>query len=166
MRWMLALAIVAACGSKSTTGSVDAAGDAVVTGTDARAGIDGAAGVVACGTATQPMTCALPQQACCDFAPGTGSDYCYAVSGGICEGGAPITCDGPEDCAGSERCCYKSTGSTCTAGPDCAPGGSGGQIMCHVGDDAPCAPNGRCCSLHVGPTSAPLGACRVGACPG
>jgi hypothetical protein len=168
MRMILAAALtLSACGSTTTgPGTVDAAHDASTTGADAR-GDAAAASAVACGTTVAPSTCALPDQACCDFAPGGGTDYCYAKVGGICEGGAPITCDGPEDCGSNQRCCLTAGGAACTAGPDCAPGGSGGEIMCHVGDNTPCAPNGVCCQLHsVGPAGdSPFGSCRVGGCP-
>jgi hypothetical protein len=132
---------------------------------DAR--LDGrGAGEVACGTVQDPLACPLPDQACCDVA--TGADHCFASPADTCVGGEAFHCDGPEDCAGAARCCYKQgSGASCTAGPDCAPGGSGGQVMCHVGDNAPCAPNGICCELGAGgpSTGSPFGACRTGACP-
>ncbi|HTJ41034.1 MAG TPA: hypothetical protein VL463_03035 [Kofleriaceae bacterium] len=169
MRWTIVIAIMAAACGGSTTGGIDAQKyDSVVTSTDAKAGIDGAPGALACGTPQAPTTCTLPTQSCCDFAPGSGTPYCFEVSGGVCEGGTPLHCDGPEDCTSGQRCCYKAgSGSTCTAGPDCAPGGSGGEIMCHVGDDTPCAPNGVCCELHgAGPSGGSVfGTCHVGACP-
>lgn len=146
--------VLAACGSGSTTGG-DARRDAI------------GAGTVACGTATAPMTCSLPDEACCEFAPGAGTDYCYPAQGGVCEGGAPMRCDGPEDCIGGESCCYSSTsaGSSCTETPTCAPGG--GQIMCHLGDDTPCGAGGVCCELGSGGPSSgsPFGTCRTGSCP-
>jgi hypothetical protein len=160
---IIAIVLVAtACGSKATTGGVDSRFDASGSGAiDAPAG----ASVVACGTPAQPTTCALPGMACCDFVPGGGTDYCYQVQGGVCEGGQPIRCDGPEDCAiAGESCCYTSSGgSMCTETPTCAPGG--GSIMCHVGDDSPCGGQ-HCCALHSGGASAGgvFGICMV-SCP-
>jgi hypothetical protein len=155
--------VLAACGSKATTGGVDARFDASGSGS---ADAPASSSVVACGSPTQPTTCALPDMACCDFAPGTGTDYCYALHGGVpCEGGEPITCDGPEDCGTGDTCCYTSTaGSSCVATSSCAPTG---EIMCHVGDDSPCGTNGRCCALHSGGPAAGgvFGTCRVGSCP-
>jgi hypothetical protein len=169
--WIVVVAVcaAAACGSNSTSGEIDARFDAAGSGAiDApKGGPDAnAAGTVACGTLTAPTTCALPAMACCDFPPGTGTDYCYTVAGGICEGGQPIRCDGPEDCMNGEGCCYNaSSGSSCTEVPTCAP--SGGQIMCHVGDDSPCGTGGHCCELHSAGASggSPFGTCHPGSCP-
>jgi hypothetical protein len=177
VRISMMLALLVGCGGGSKGGAVDAHldGDGAIIVIDSAPGaadarIDGgpAAGVVACGTLQAPTTCTLPGQACCDFTFTTGTDVCYDVAGGTCKGGTPMTCDGSEDCGAGERCCYKSgVGSSCTAGPDCAPGGSGGQIMCHLGDNAACAPNGVCCELRGGgpSTGSPFGVCRTGACP-
>jgi hypothetical protein len=164
--WIVVVTL-AACGSKSTTGSIDARLDGAAGVVDSpTGGLDGNAGVVACGTPQQPTACALPANACCDFAPGAGTPYCYAVQGGVCEGGQPIRCDGPEDCMNGEGCCYNpSGGSSCTEIPTCAP--SGGEIMCHVGDDSPCGTGGHCCELHSGGPSSgsPFGTCHPGSCP-
>jgi hypothetical protein len=148
--YAIALALIACRSSSSAT--VDA-------------GDGGTAYVVACGTAQQPMTCSLPGSACCDFAPGAGSDYCFAVAGGTCEGGVPIACDGPEDCSGGNVCCYdSSTGSSCAPPVECASGSS--AIMCHLGDDSPCGAGSHCCGLHAaGPSSGgPFGICML-SCP-
>ena len=149
--------VLAACGGRSSTGTADAP----------PGGPDGGrADVVACGTAAQPTTCALPDMACCDFAPGAGNDYCFPVAGGVCEGGAPILCDGPEDCSGGDICCYQpNTGSSCAPPVECMSGGD--AVMCHVGDTSTCDAGESCCGLHAsGPSSGgPFGICRVGSCP-
>jgi hypothetical protein len=167
--WIVVVAaLVAACGGNTPgSGSIDASLDASASAIDApKGGPDAsAAGTVACGTPQQPTTCDLPANACCDFTPGAGTPYCYAVQGGVCEGGQPIRCDGPEDCTPGHACCYDPTGgSACsTTTASC---GAGEQVMCHVGDDAPCAPNGICCPVGAGPSGdSPYGTCHVGACP-
>ena len=165
--WSVIVLMTAACGSKATTGSVDARFDASAVVIDTRPGDGGpGAGEVACGTPQAPTTCPLPGNACCDFTPGAGTDYCFSVTGGICEGGQPIHCDGPEDCQNGEGCCYNaSSGSSCTETPTCKP--SGGVIMCHVGDNTPCAANETCCELHATGASSggPFGTCHPGSCP-
>jgi hypothetical protein len=158
--WGVALA-VAACGSKATTGGVDARPDTAI----------GSAGVVACGTVQQPTTCVLSPNPvvtgaqCCDFPPGAGTDYCYAVPGGTCEGGVPIACDGPEDCTGAQSCCYTpDLDASCNDATVCV--NNGGSIMCHVGDDSPCGTSGHCCALHsVGPSSGSVFGICMTSCP-
>jgi hypothetical protein len=174
MRTLIACQLVAlafacitfGCGSPSPRGPIDAPqnhGDGAVTHTDAPmtthmdAPVSTPHGII-CGAAT----CALPAQQCCAFPTGTGASYCYAVQGGFCEGGAPLGCDGPEDCVAGQACCYNPAGpgqSSCAAASTCT--GTGGEIMCHLGDNSTCGTNGVCCPLHA----SQYGICRVGHCP-
>ncbi len=151
---VIAASAVVACGGTSTTGSFDAR-------VDGDGG--GGAGMVACGRPPEIASCALPGQTCCAFAPGTGTDQCIDVHDGVCEGGAKMACDGPEDCAASDVCCDQSTGSICTDAASCVAGG--GAIMCHGGAVSACGSGQRCCALGGGPVSSPYETCRSGICP-
>lgn len=152
---VIVLALVA-CGD-ATGGGIDAP----ATGGDAAADAAGATGTVACGL-INPMTCTAPAQACCDL-PAPSNDLCYQTVGGICEGGQPVRCDGPEDCAGAV-CCYVGGSSSCTSATACA--AASGRAMCHDGPATGCAGGEACCSPTPGPTASPYGVCTPGgACP-
>lgn len=69
-------------------------------------------------------------------------------------------CDGPEDCAPAEACCYTaSAGSVCTAANACTGGAVDRRPMCH---DGKVCGGLTCCALgKIGPWSA----CIAGPCP-
>ena len=119
-------------------------------GDDTSAGDDTAASGVPCAG----MTCPTPEQACCELPPPS-SDLCYAIQGGVCEGGHPVRCDGSEDCVAGNVCCYSAGGSYCIEGPVCR--AEGGRPMCHGTDVGACQAGEGCCP--VGPAEAGYTAC-------
>jgi len=133
-RGALILVALVACGHRDarTDGSVTQPDGAVTSGT------------VACGA----TTCATPAQACCDLPPPSG-DICYAVTGGICEGGRMLRCDGPEDCTG-QTCCWFGGNSSCATVDAC---NTEGQAMCHGTDATPCRTSEVCCEVAGTPYS-------------
>lgn len=86
------------------------------------------------------VICTVPSQACC-MTPG--ADTCIAA-GGMCEG-APLACDGPEDCGAGQDCCwFEGQGARCTSANQCGFTGAQSEPMCHV--DADCSePFPNCC---------------------
>lgn len=149
----VAALLCAACGGGATKGSGP---DAAVT-FDAPIRVDSAYGGVSCGL-SPTTTCGGSGPVCCVDNNG---DTCVAT-GDPCSG-ERMQCDGPEDCAGNEQCCYIAThGASCTERGMC---GNGDLVMCHPGATNTCGTGLMCCDIGPGPVSSPYGVCRA-ICPG
>jgi hypothetical protein len=163
-RWILraAIALTAACGSRSVEGPViDAAGDGdgpagdaifdarsdAVPGADART----FAGV-ACGIAPT-LTCTPPTSECCV----AGNDTCIMPEAACT--GERMQCDGTEDCNGGDVCCFRpGDGARCAAAAMC---NGTDVVMCHPDGPKTCVGALKCCQLGPGPTTSPYGVCRA-----
>lgn len=99
-----------------------------------------------CGTATCDTT-----QECC---VGAGGSTCVAT--GTCQTTA-FQCDGPEDCASNEVCCF-GAGGMGSGGTECKAATMCQNNACHV--DTDCAGNtSKCCALQNVQYSICLGQC-------
>ena len=151
---LLSSLVIVACGGGATKGggpdaAVDAHAIVIVDGGPDYAG-------VACGL-TPTTTCRGGDPDCC---ASNASDTCVA-STAVCNG-ERMQCDGPEDCAANEDCCFISThGAACTERGMC---GNGDLVMCHPGEST-CGAGLMCCDIGPGPTTSPYGVCRA-ICPG
>ncbi len=110
-------------------------------------GPDAALGV-ACGTAT----CTLGTQECC-VSGGIGGSTQTCVTAGTCQDNV-LSCDGPEDCNGTDVCCGTGSfgggggggGVSTTCAADCTGGQS--AVLCRVDTDCPSA-EPKCCSSFI-----------------
>lgn len=139
----LLCAIFIACGNDSK-GHNDAPPSSDGTnGGDGQSVTDGRPGDATVGAVCGTTTCD-PGQECCT---GGGSasmcvplNTCTTVS---------FVCDGPEDCGGTQVCCYGNTGSGSagTAGSECKNAAQCNTTACHV--DADCTMQGatKCCPI-------------------
>lgn len=114
--------------------------DAPMTGTDAptMSGTDAGMVGVACGMAT----CTGTDICCVNFTGGMVTMACSAPADCM---GAPVSCDGPEDCARGEACCgMRGTGgggsASCVPDASCTFG-----RLCH--ETADCTGTDMCCPL-------------------
>jgi hypothetical protein len=91
------------------------------------------------------QACDVGAGAACCVNESNGKESCHA--NGSCGGKeTSVTCDGPEDCAAGV-CCLTQSGVSCQATCD--------QVVCHFGDDSPCA--GAMCEPEG---SLPVGVCN------
>jgi hypothetical protein len=108
-------------------GPIDSGGPGGADGSPAGPGID--CGGVSCG----------PTEICCIETDATGMARQLCTPSGACMG-TPVMCDGPEDCAGTNVCCFTSAVS-CVSEFVC------GLVVCH--DDTDCT-SGMCCPSPIG----------------
>jgi hypothetical protein len=149
-------------------GDTKPATDTGGTTTDASdTGSGGDAKGVTCGTTTCTGT-----DICC-ATPSAGGTVDYACAATCGDGGVPISCDGPEDCASSAKYCCGTIETTAGTPPSCFKAGSaeckatcntkivtscsskGTVRLCHTGSDcADDTANPNCCEFAYGTTSA------------
>jgi hypothetical protein len=132
----------------------DAARDASATPADAAApGGDaggGVSGTVACATSGNPdATCTLPVHCCFTSYSAQHDGTCMSSA---CAWGT-ISCDGPEDCPGSQHCCAHVL-------QDAEYGITGYQLACQASACGDAPANEELC--HT--TSSPAGTCTSGSC--
>ena len=159
---LLAVFALAACGG-SDDGGPDARTDAArfdgpvdAPAIDAPFDASPANGVIC----ESPGMWCTTTQACC-ITPGT--DTCIAA-GAMCAG-TPIACDGPEDCAGGQDCCwFEGQHARCTSANQCGFTGAPSEPLCHL--DVDCPPSFPHCGPPTG-TSLPFfySVCRPTPCP-
>ena len=133
-------AVFIACGNDSKA-HTDAASDGA-NGGDGQAVTDGRPGDATVGAACGGTTCD-PNQECCT---GGGSaatcvmmNTCTTVSFG---------CDGPEDCSGTQVCCFgNSGGSAGMAGSECRNPAQCNTTACHVDTDCTMQGATKCCPI-------------------
>lgn len=147
----LVLFTYVACGNDGNKGRMDAP-----SGSDSGGTIDapGMTADAAIGALCGGQPCQAAQECCLGSG---GSNTCVALN--TC-GTIGFQCDGPEDCGGTQVCCYgammgsgSSGGSTCKNASQCP------TNACHV--DTDCTQQGatKCCSLPSTPYSVCLAQC-------
>ena len=138
MRSLLVLCLfIAACGDALDTRDLD------VIDFDMSTSAPGGDGGIGCGTSE----CLIGGDLVCCI-DGT-VRYCAPAS--ACTAGAPVYCDGPEDCPGA-ACCQPSGAMTLVCRTQCA-----GTTICHDDRDCPAALP-RCCP----DTASGYGGCATG----
>jgi len=140
--FFLLCAMFVACGNDSNK-HIDAPPGG--TGNDGQAATDGMGAIAdasigaVCGT----TTCGTDQECC--TGGGSGS---MCVAAGTCNT-VSFGCDGPEDCSGTQVCCYgaEGSGSAGTAGSECKNASQCNNTACHVDGDCTMAGATKCCPI-------------------
>jgi hypothetical protein len=127
------------------SGAIDAAVDAGYSGSDA-----GTPGVVSCYSEGNPTaTCTLPTHCCFTNYSAQHNGSCTNATCGW----GTISCDGPEDCSGGQRCCAHALQDSSNAFV-------GYTLACQQNPCGPTPLNEELCH----PTTSPAGTCSTGSC--